>query len=324
VAEAWSACSSGKSGIGPITHFDASEFRTQIAGEVRNYQVPDIVSPKEARKMELFIRYAVGAAAEALQDYNACSVSACTSSNHAIGTAARIIERGDAKIMLAGGSESAVTPLGVGGFAAMRALSTRNDDPERASRPYDQDRDGFVLSEGGAMLILEDYEFAKARGARIYCEIIGYGVSSDAHHITAPSMEGPARAMKLALKDAKLNSEDLDYVNAHGTSTPAGDLNELRALKLALGEDIAKKISISSTKSMTGHLLGAAAAIEAVFSIKAMEQGLVPPTINVENLDPECDLDITPNVARERQITHVMSNAFGFGGTNASVIFRKI
>jgi 3-oxoacyl-[acyl-carrier-protein] synthase II len=174
------------------------------------------------------------------------------------------------------------------------------------------------------MLILEDYEFAKARGARIYCEIIGYGVSSDAHHITAPSMEGPARAMKLALKDAKLNSEDLDYVNAHGTSTPAGDLNELRALKLALGEDIAKKISISSTKSMTGHLLGAAAAIEAVFSIKAMEQGLVPPTINVENLDPECDLDITPNVARERQITHVMSNAFGFGGTNASVIFRKI
>ena len=174
------------------------------------------------------------------------------------------------------------------------------------------------------MLILEDYEFAKARGALIYCEIIGYGVSSDAHHITAPSMEGPARAMKLALKDAKLNSEDLDYVNAHGTSTPAGDLNELRALKLALGEDIAKKISISSTKSMTGHLLGAAAAIEAVFSIKAMEQGLVPPTINVENLDPECDLDITPNVARERQITHVMSNAFGFGGTNASVIFRKI
>jgi 3-oxoacyl-[acyl-carrier-protein] synthase II len=174
------------------------------------------------------------------------------------------------------------------------------------------------------MLILEDYEFAKARGARIYCEIIGYGVSSDAHHITAPSMEGPARAMKLALKDAKLNSEDLDYVNAHGTSTPAGDLNELRALKLALGEDTAKQISISSTKSMTGHLLGAAAAIEAVFSIKAMEQGLVPPTINVENLDPECDLDITPNVARERQITHVMSNAFGFGGTNASVIFRKI
>ena len=391
VAEAWSACSSGKSGIGPITHFDASEFRTQIAGEVRNYKVPDIVSPKEARKMELFIRYAVGAATEALQDanleiteeleeetgvsmgvgigglgnieshtllveeggpkrispffipmtlvnlapgqvsmvfkarnYNACSVSACTSSNHAIGTAARIIERGDAKIMLAGGSESAVTPLGVGGFAAMRALSTRNDDPELASRPYDQDRDGFVLSEGGAMLILEDYEFAKARGARIYCEIIGYGVSSDAHHITAPSMEGPARAMKLALKDAKLNSENLDYVNAHGTSTPAGDLNELRALKLALGEDTAKQISISSTKSMTGHLLGAAAAIEAVFSIKAMEQGLVPPTINVENLDPECDLDITPNVARERQIAHVMSNAFGFGGTNASVIFRKI
>ncbi len=174
------------------------------------------------------------------------------------------------------------------------------------------------------MLILEDYEFAKARGARIYCEIIGYGVSSDAHHITAPSMEGPARAMKLALKDAKSNSEDLDYVNAHGTSTPAGDLNELRALKLALGEDTAKQISISSTKSMTGHLLGAAAAIEAVFSIKAMEQGLVPPTINVENLDPECDLDITPNVARERQIAHVMSNAFGFGGTNASVIFRKI
>lgn len=391
VADAWAACAAGRSGIGRITHFDPTAFRSQIAGEVRDFVMPDIVSSKEAKKMELFIQYAVAATYEALRDsgleiteeleedvgvsmgvgigglgnierhrmlleeggpkrispffipmtlvnlapgqvsmvfrarnYNACSVSACTSSNHAIGTAARIIERGDAKVILAGGSESAVTPLGVGGFAAMRALSTRNEEPERASRPYDQGRDGFVLSEGGAMLVLEEYEFAKARGARIYCEIVGYGVSSDAHHITAPSMEGPARAMKLALRDAGMNPEDLDYVNAHGTSTPAGDLNELRALKLALGEDTARKVSISSTKSMTGHLLGAAAAIEAVLSIKAMENSLVPPTINIENLDPECDLDVTPNVARDRKLNVVISNAFGFGGTNASVIFRKL
>ena len=391
VAEAWSACSSGKSGIGPITHFDASEFRTQIAGEVRNYQVPDIVSPKEARKMELFIRYAVGAAAEALQDanleiteeleeetgvsmgvgigglgnierhtllveeggpkrispffipmtlvnlapgqvsmvfkarnYNACSVSACTSSNHAIGTAMRHIERGDAKVMISGGAESSVTPLGIAGFAAMHALSTRNEEPQKASRPYDTGRDGFVMGEGAGMLILEEFEFAKQRGARIYCELVGYGASSDAFHITAPSTEGPAHAVKIAVKDAGVDSEKIDYINTHGTSTPAGDINELKALKLALGDGIANHTSVSSTKSMTGHLLGAAAAIEAVFCVKALHHSYIPPTININELDPECDFDVTPNEGRSREIDVAMSNSFGFGGTNASVIFRKM
>ncbi|MGA1597978.1 MAG: beta-ketoacyl-ACP synthase II, partial [bacterium] len=256
--------------------------------------------------------------------YNACTVSACTSSNHAIGTAARTIERGDAKVMIAGGAESSITPLGIGGFAAMHALSTRNEEPEKASRPYDQGRDGFVMGEGSGVLILEDLEFAQARGARIYCEIQGYGFSSDAHHITSPSTEGPARAMKMALKDASLGPEDIDYINAHGTSTPAGDINELRALKLALGEEPARKLAISSTKSMTGHLLGAAAAIEAVFCVKALEENFIPPTINIDDLDPECDLDVTPNTGRERPLQTAMSNAFGFGGTNASVIFRKL
>lgn len=258
------------------------------------------------------------------KSYTACSVSACTSSNHAIGTAARTIERGDAKAVIAGGAESSVTPLGIGGFAAMHALSTRNDNPQTASRPYDRDRDGFIMGEGSGMMILEDLEFAKARGARIYCEITGYGFSSDAYHITTPSTEGPARAMKMTLKDSGLAAEEIDYINSHGTSTPAGDLNELKAIKMALGEKASKKLSISSTKSMTGHLLGAAAAIEAIFSIKALHHNYVPPTINIENLDPECDLDVTPNIGKKRDLHASMSNAFGFGGTNASVIFQKI
>ena len=391
VSTSWEACINGKPGIDRITHFDPEEFRCQIAGEIKNFQLPEIIPIKEAKKMDLFIQYSIGATQEALIDagleitedleeevgvsmgvgigglgciekytkileksgpkrvspffipmtlsnlapgyvsllfhaknYTACTVSACTSSNHAIGTAVRTIERGDAKAVISGGAESSVTPLGIAGFAAMNALSTRNDDPQRASRPFDKDRDGFVMGEGSGMLILEDYEFAKARGARIYCEITGYGFSSDAHHVTSPSSEGPARAMKMTLKDSGLTPDEIDYINAHGTSTPIGDLNELIAIKMALGEKAAKQLSISSTKSMTGHLLGAAAAIEAIFSIKALHHNFVPPTINIENLDPECDLDVTPNSGKSRELRTAMSNAFGFGGTNASIIFQKI
>jgi len=386
----WEACINGKPGIDRITHFDPEEFRCQIAGEIKNFQLPEIIPIKEAKKMDRFIQFSIGATQEALIDagleitedleeevgvsmgvgigglgciekytkileksgpkrvspffipmtlsnlapgyvsllfraknYTACTVSACTSSNHAIGTAFRIIERGDAKAVISGGAESSVTPLGIAGFASMHALSTRNDDPQRASRPFDKDRDGFVMGEGSGMLILEDYEFAKARGARIYCEITGYGFSSDAHHVTSPSSEGPARAMKMTLKDSGLTPDEIDYINAHGTSTPIGDLNELIAIKMALGEKAAKQLSISSTKSMTGHLLGAAAAIEAIFSIKALHHNFVPPTINIENLDPECDLDVTPNSGKSRELHTAMSNAFGFGGTNASIIFQK-
>ena len=390
VSTSWEACINGKPGIDRITHFDPEEFRCQIAGEIKNFQLPEIIPIKEAKKMDLFIQYSIGATQEALIDagleitedleeevgvsmgvgigglgciekyakileksgpkrvspffipmtlsnlapgyvsllfraknYTACTVSACTSSNHAIGTAVRTIERGDAKAVISGGAESSVTPLGIAGFASMHALSTRNDDPQRASRPFDKDRDGFVMGEGSGMLILEEYEFAKARGARIYCEITGYGFSSDAHHVTSPSSEGPARAMKMTLKDSGLTPDEIDYINAHGTSTPIGDLNEIIAIKMALGEKSAKQLSISSTKSMTGHLLGAAAAIEAIFSIKALHHNFVPPTINIENLDPECDLDVTPNSGKSRELRTAMSNAFGFGGTNASIIFQK-
>jgi len=390
VSSSWEACTNGQSGIDRITHFDPELFRCQIAGEIKNFQLPEIIPIKEAKKMDLFIQYSIGATQEALLDanleitedleeevgvsmgvgigglgcieryskiieehgpkrvspffipmtlsnlapgyvsllfraksYTACTVSACTSSNHAIGTAARTIERGDAKVVISGGAESSVTPLGIAGFASMHALSTRNNDPQKASRPFDKDRDGFVMGEGSGMLILEEYEFAKARGARIYCEITGYGFSSDAHHVTSPSSEGPARAMKMTLKDSGLTPDEIDYINAHGTSTPIGDLNELIAIKMALGEKAAKQLSISSTKSMTGHLLGAAAAIEAIFSIKALHHNFVPPTINIENLDPECDLDVTPNSGKSRELRTAMSNAFGFGGTNASIIFQK-
>jgi len=391
VSSSWEACTNGQSGIERITHFDPELFRCQIAGEIKNFQLPEIIPIKEAKKMDLFIQYSIGATQEALLDanleitedleeevgvsmgigigglgcieqyskiiedrspirvspffipmtlsnlapgyvsllfraksYTACTVSACASSNHAIGTAARTIERGDAKVVISGGAESSVTPLGIAGFASMHALSTRNDDPQKASRPFDKDRDGFVMGEGSGMLILEDYEFAKARGARMYCEITGYGFSSDAHHVTSPSSEGPARAMKMTLKDSGLDPEEIDYVNAHGTSTPVGDLNELRAIKMALGEKAAQQLSISSTKSMTGHLLGAAAVIEAIFSIKALHHNFIPPTINIENLDSECDLDVTPNTGKSKEMRVAMSNAFGFGGTNASIIFQKI
>ena len=390
VPSSWKSISNGVSGIDRITRFDPAEFRSQMAGEVKDFDPGDEIPPQERKKMDIFIHYALVAAAEAVRDsgleiadevandvgvsvgvglggltsiekfhdvylergprrispffipmvisnmaagqislrhntrnYNAATASACATSNHSIGDAARIIERGDAKAMIVGGAESTVTPLGIGGFAAMHALSTRNDDPTRASRPYDQARDGFVLGEGAGILVIEDYEFAKARGAKIYCELAGYGFSSDAHHITSPNVDGPKRAMEMTLRDAGVNPEQVDYVNTHGTSTPAGDMNELNALKLALG-DHAKKISLSSSKSMTGHLLGAAGGIEAIFAIKAMENNFIPPTINIDNLDPECDLDVTPNTGKERKVEIAMSNSFGFGGTNSTLLFRSI
>jgi len=250
-------------------------------------------------------------------------VSACTTGLHSIGDAARLIEYGDADVMLAGGAESTVSPLGIGGFAAMRALSTRNDDPATASRPWDVDRDGFVLGEGAGVLVLEEYEHAKRRGARIYGEFVGYGMSSDAHHITAPDRDGPRRGVLNALRNAGLNPEDVDYVNAHGTSTPLGDKNESEALKLAFG-DHAGKLVVNSTKSMTGHLLGAAGGIEAVFTTLAVHNQVSPPTINIFNQDPECDLDYCANEARQMKIDVALSNSFGFGGTNGSMAVRRI
>lgn len=250
-------------------------------------------------------------------------VSACATSNHCIGDAMRYIEYGDCDVIIAGGAESTVSELGIGGFIACRALSTRNDDPKTASRPWDKDRDGFVLGEGSGVLVLEEYEHAKNRGAKIYAELIGYAATADAYHITTPTVDGPSRCMKLAIENAKLTPNQVDYINAHGTSTPIGDLNETNAIKAAFDEH-AYKLSITSTKSMTGHLLGAASSIEAIFTIMALKDGIIPPTINIFNQDPECDLDYTPNHAKERKIEVAMSNSFGFGGTNSTIIFKKI
>lgn len=260
-----------------------------------------------------------------LKGPNMSIVSACATATHSIGDAARMIVYGDADVMVAGGAEMGSTPLGIGGFAAARALSTRNDDPEAASRPWDVDRDGFVLGDGAGVLVLEEYEHAKARGAKIYCELVGYGMSSDAYHMTSPSEggEGAARCMRNAMRDAGLNADQIDYINAHGTSTPAGDKAETFAVKLALG-DHAYKTAVSSTKSMTGHLLGAAGGIEAVFSVMAIHDQVLPPTINLHQQDPECDLDYVPNVARDTKVNVAMSNSFGFGGTNGTLIFKKI
>jgi len=255
---------------------------------------------------------------------NISIVTACTTGTHNIGDSARMIAYGDADVMIAGGAEMASTPLGMGGFAAARALSTRNDDPEGASRPFDVDRDGFVLADGAGVVLLEEYEHAKARGAKIYCELAGYALNSDAYHMTQPSEggEGAARCMKLALNDAGMNADDIDYINTHGTSTPAGDVAETKAVKAAFG-DHAYKLAISSTKSMTGHMLGAAGGAEAVFSVLAIRDQIIPPTINLTNPDPECDLDYVPNTARETKIESVLSNSFGFGGTNGTLVFRK-
>jgi 3-oxoacyl-[acyl-carrier-protein] synthase II len=392
VADAWSNIVAGKSGITNITKFDASAFASQVAGEVKGFDVDQYLSPKEARRMDTFIQYGLAAGIQAVRDAgievtdenaerigvsigsgigglqliedtdkvyqesgprkispffipgtiinmisgnlsimygfkgpNIAIVTACTTATHAIGDAARFIEYGDADVMIAGGAEAAITELGVGGFAAARALSTRNDDPATASRPWDVDRDGFVIGEGAGVLVLEEYEHAKARGAKIYCELAGFGMSADAYHMTSPSEngEGAARCMRNALRNAGINPDEVDYVNAHGTSTPAGDVAETQALKGFFG-DYAKKVAVSSTKSMTGHLLGAAGGIEAVFSALAVRDQIVPPTINIFNQDPQCDLDYVPNVARNMKIDVAISNSFGFGGTNGTIVFRKV
>lgn len=254
---------------------------------------------------------------------NYCVTSACASSNHSIGDAARYIEYGDCDVMLAGGAESTICAIGIAGFNSMKALSTKNEDPKSASRPWDCERDGFVMGEGSAVFILEEYEHAKKRGAKIYAEVVGYGATSDANHITAPTIDGPARSMRMALKNAAITPDKINYINAHGTSTPIGDLNETNAIKEVFGEH-AYKLSVSSTKSMTGHLLGAASAIEAVFTVMAIKDGIIPPTINLQNPSEGCDLDYTANIAKERDLEYAMSNSFGFGGTNSTIIFKKV
>jgi 3-oxoacyl-[acyl-carrier-protein] synthase II len=393
VTEAWANVLEGRSGISAITKFDASAFACKIAGEVRNLNLDQYISAKEARTMDSFIHFGVVAAAQAVADAglpindalddetatrigciigsgigglpliesmrdelvsrgprrispffvpasiinmisghvsmrfgfkgpNLSVVTACTTGLHCIGEASRKIEYGDADVVIAGGSEATVSPLGVGGFAAMRALSTRNDDPQTASRPWDKDRDGFVLGEGAGVMVLESYEFAKARGARIYAEVIGYGMSADAGHITAPNMDGPRRAMINALRNARVNPEQIDYLNAHGTSTPLGDVNETNAIKAALGAH-AHQVVINSTKSMTGHLLGGAGGLESVFTALALYHQKSPPTINLFHQDPECDLDYCANTARDMKIDIALKNNFGFGGTNGSLVFKR-
>ena len=392
IPEAWGNIVAGKSGITRISRFDPAAFPTQIAGEVKGFEVAKWLAPKEARRFDTFIHYGLAAGIDAIKDSglnleqenleqigvcigsgigglplietthdallaggvrkvspffvpgtiinmisgqlsimyglkgpNIAVVTACTTANHSIGEAGRFIEYGDADVMIAGGAESTVSPLGVGGFCAARALSTRNDAPEQASRPWDKDRDGFVLGEGAGVLVLEEYEHAKKRGARIYCELAGYGLSADAHHITAPCEdgEGAARCMVNALRNGGVNADEVDYINAHGTSTPLGDIAETIAVKRCFG-DHAKKLAVSSTKSMTGHLLGAAGGIEAVFTALALHEQIAPPTINLVNQDPQCDLDYVPNQARKMPIKVAVSNSFGFGGTNGSLVLRAI
>ena len=392
VDAAWQNVVEGKSGIGPITRFDVSAWPVRFHGPVAGFEAEKYLSAKELRKMDPFMHYGYGAAADAIRDSgievtpanaqrigitmgagiggldtieenyrkyaetnspkrispffvpgsiinmisghisinfkltgpNLATVTACTTSTHAIGLAMRLIQYGDADAMIAGGAEMATTPLGLGSFCQARALSTRNDDPQRASRPWDRDRDGFVLADGGGAVILEELEHAKARGARIYAELVGFGMSGDAHHITAPPEDGSGarNAMLNALRDAQLNPNQVDYINAHATSTPLGDRAETFAMKGALG-DHAKKVAVSSTKSMTGHLLGAAGVVEAIFSLLAIRDGVAPPTINLDNPDPDCDLDFVPNQARQMKIDVALSNSFGFGGTNGTVVFRR-
>jgi len=390
VETAWQNVCAGKSGLRQIEDFDASTFATRIAGTIVDFDIEDYISAKEARRMDIFMHYGIGASVDALRDSgleitaenghrigvamgagigglatiednhnkflaggprkispffipgsivnmvsgnvsimegitgpNISIVTACATSTHSIGIAARCVMHGDAEVMLAGGSEYATTPLAVGGFCSARAMSTNNENPKEASRPFDKNRDGFVLSNGAACLIVEELEHAKARDANIYAELIGFGMSGDAHHITSPPAdgEGARKCMAAALHDAGLNPSDIDYLNAHGTSTPVGDKGETAAIKRAFGA-AAKSLAVSSTKSCTGHMLGAAGGVEAIFSILAIRDQLVPPTINLDTPDPDCDLDYVPHIAREMTVKTVISNSFGFGGTNGSLIFR--
>lgn len=392
VGEAWSNVLAGRSGITRITRFDATPFASQIAGEVKGFDVSKYLPVKEARRFDTFVHYGTAAAMEAIQDAgieateenaerigvnigsgigglpmiedthttllqsgprrispffipgtiinmvagnlsimygfkgpNIAITTACTTSTHCIGEAGRLIAYGDADVMVAGGSESTVCALAIGGFSAARALSTRNEDPSGASRPWDTERDGFVLGEGAGMVVLEEFDHAVKRGAKIYAELAGYGMSADAHHMTAPCEDGDGarRCMLNALRDAKAAAEDVHYINAHGTSTPLGDIAETVAIKRALG-DHAKRLAVSSTKSMTGHLLGAAGGVEAVFSVMAVKDQVAPPTINLVSPSPECDLDYVPGHAREMKIGLALSNSFGFGGTNATLAFRRV
>ncbi|TAL73888.1 MAG: beta-ketoacyl-[acyl-carrier-protein] synthase II [Rhodanobacter sp.] len=393
LSSAWNNLLAGVSGIGPVTHFDASGYATRIAGQVKDFNPTDWVSPKDVKKMDHFIQYGIAAGTQAMRDAglevseanaprigvavgagigglntiedtsielhekgprrvspffvpssivnmvsgylsimfglkgpNIACVTACATATHNIGLAARMIQYGDADAMLAGGAEFATTGTAMAGFCSAKAMSTRNDDPTHASRPWDKDRDGFVLSDGAGVLVLEEYEAAKARGARIYAELIGFGMSGDAHHITAPSEggEGAARCMENTLRDAGLNPTEVQYINAHGTSTPLGDLGEVMAAKRVFG-DHAYKLAMSSTKSVTGHLLGAAGGVEAIFSILALRDQVLPPTMNLDVPGEGCDLDFVPNTARQvKDLNVVMSNSFGFGGTNGTLAFRRV
>lgn len=392
VADTWNGIINAESGISPIDSFDISPFATTFGGVIRNFDVTEYISAKDAKRMDGFIQYGIAAGCQAIEDSglevteenaerigvaigagiggvtgieecyatyeksgprrispffvpgniinmisgnlsikyglkgpNFAIVTACTTGTHNIGDAARLIKYGDADVMIAGGAERCTTsPTAMGGFSSAKALSRRNDDPQAASRPWDKDRDGFVLSDGSGVVVLEELEHAKARGAKIYAEVVGYGMSGDAYHMTTPSVggEGAARCMKNALRDAGLNTDQVDYINAHGTSTPAGDLGETQAMKAALG-DHAYNVAVSSTKSMIGHLLGAAGGIEAVLSALTIKNQIAPPTINLETPDPECDLDYVPNTAREMKIDVAISNSFGFGGTNGSLVFKR-
>jgi len=390
VQTSWANIIAGKSGISKITKFDASNFSSQIAGEVKDFDVSQYLPAKEARRMDTFIQFGMAAGIEAVKDAglvateenserigvaigsgigglnlieetdvvyhqrgprkispffipgtiinmisgnlsimfgfkgpNIAIVTACTTGTHCIGDAARMIEYGDADAMVAGGAEAAITQLSVGGFASARALSTRNDDPATASRPWDTDRDGFVIGEGAGVMVLEEFESAKKRGARIYAELIGYGMSGDAYHMTAPNMDGPRRSMVNALRNAGVNNDEVQFINAHGTSTLLGDTNEAIAIKAVFGTH-AKKLVVNSTKSMTGHLLGGAGGLESVYTVLSLHHQISPPTINIFNQDPECDLDFCANTARDMKIEVALKNNFGFGGTNGSLVFRKI
>ena len=390
--QAWDNIVKGVSGIGPITHFDTTDFSTKIAGEIKNFEATDYISAKDAKKMDPFIHYAMAAGQDAMNDSglevteenaerigvyvgagiggilgiqnttetwlekgprrispffipstiinmasghlsikyglkgpNLAMVSACSSATHSIGMAYRSIVYGDADVMLCGGSEYASTPIAIGGFSQSKALSSRNDDPTAASRPWDLGRDGFVLGDGAGVMVIEEYEHAVKRGAKIYAELSGFGMSSDAHHMTAPSPggEGAARCMTNAINDSGFNADQFNYVNAHGTSTPQGDKGESDAVKIAFGAH-AHDMAVSSTKSMTGHLLGAAGGIEAIFSVMSVKDQVLPPTINLTDPDPACDLDYVPNTARESKVDVVISNSFGFGGTNGSLVFNAL